>query len=65
MCSQMLCEVTETRIGHHRNLLHVLVMVMDKPDMGHQRAETIPARKSRRIDDQAGQIASSLLLRKA
>ena len=63
MRPEVLCNACHRRIRDDRNLFHVLVMVMDESQVGRHRPETVPPRKMRSIDDQAGEVAALLDLR--
>ena len=57
MRCQMLCHIPERGVRHHSDLLDAPVMVSNKTHMSDQCAETLPARKRWRIDDQAAEAA--------
>jgi hypothetical protein len=48
------------RVGDDRDFLDVRVMISNEAEVGDHRPETIPPRKGRGAEDEAGQIAVCL-----
>ena len=53
-------DVTQVRVGDDGDLLDVLVVVVDESDVGHQRAEAVPAGEMGHLEDEAGEVAVRL-----
>jgi len=57
MRRELLGDVAHRRIGDDRDLLDPLVMVAHEAEVRRHGAEAVPARKPRRIDDDARELA--------
>jgi hypothetical protein len=55
----MLGHVREVRVGDHRDLFDVPLVIANEAEMGDHRPETVPAGEGRRGDNEAGGVAES------
>ena len=62
MRRDVLRDVPEWRVGDHRDLLHVPVVIANEPQVVDQRPEAVPAREVRCGDDEPRQVAMLLNL---
>jgi hypothetical protein len=53
----MLHDVSDGGIGYQADPPGALVMIAHESEMGHHCTETVPSRKRRRVDDEAGETA--------